>query len=78
LSKLDSRDSRLVWKISETGILKPVPIQIGITDGQNTEVLQGSLEEGNQVVIDAVDRSGKSLNNETATIQQRRRRRPHL
>jgi hypothetical protein len=32
------------------GQLKPVPLRLGVSDGTNTEVLSGELEEGTEVV----------------------------
>ena len=37
--------------IIEAGALKPVSIQLGITDNRNTEVLGGELKPGDQVIV---------------------------
>jgi len=38
-----------VW-LYEDGLLRPIPVRLGITDGQATELLAGDLEEGAEVV----------------------------
>ncbi len=42
---------KTVWKLIEDGSLAPVPIQIGISDGIATEMLSGTLTEGELVVV---------------------------
>ncbi len=40
-----------VWVQGAGGDPRPVPIRTGITDGYFTEVVEGSLKEGDQVLI---------------------------
>jgi HlyD family secretion protein len=40
-----------VWVLGENGTPTPVDIMTGISDGSFTEVVQGGLEEGQQVII---------------------------
>lgn len=42
---------KTVWKLIEDGSLAPVPIQIRISDGIATEMLSGTLTEGELVVV---------------------------
>jgi HlyD family secretion protein len=42
-----------VWVSDQLGSLSPVPIVLGITDGSFTEVLEGDLKEGQEVVVSA-------------------------
>jgi HlyD family secretion protein len=42
---------KTIWKLSQTGEPEPVLIQAGISDGVSTEVLSGSLAEGDQVIV---------------------------
>jgi HlyD family secretion protein len=37
--------------VIDQGELKPVSVQLGITDSRNTEVLGGDLKAGDKVVI---------------------------
>ena len=39
--------------------LKPVRLRLGITDGQNTEVIEGDIKEGAEVVTNVVDRQAR-------------------
>jgi HlyD family secretion protein len=41
---------QVVWKIEGKGDLRPVPVNIGITDGTHTAILAGGLEPGDAVV----------------------------
>lgn len=43
-----------VW-VPAQAFVRPAPIQLGLTDGMNTEVVGGDLEEGTPVVIGLVD-----------------------
>ena len=43
-------DRGLVW-VEERGLVRPVEVRIGLTDGVRTEVVGGKLSEGDQVVI---------------------------
>jgi HlyD family secretion protein len=40
-----------VWKLGASGDLEPLVIQAGISDGAYTEVVAGSLAEGDAVVV---------------------------
>ncbi len=46
-------DSPTVWALADDGLVRPIPVQIGLSDGIRTEVLDASLQPGNQVVIAA-------------------------
>jgi HlyD family secretion protein len=47
----EARQSRTVWKQTESGDLVSVLAQTGISDGVTTEVLSGGLREGDSVVV---------------------------
>jgi HlyD family secretion protein len=47
-----TREWRTVWVLRE-GRPEPVRVRVGITDGTNTEVVEGALEEGQQLIISA-------------------------
>ena len=42
-----------VWVFNRLGRLNPIPIVLGVTDGSFTEVLEGDLKEGQEVVVSA-------------------------
>ena len=46
-----SSDRALVWYLDEKGKLAFAPVRKGATDGKNTEVLEGPLKEGMQVIV---------------------------
>jgi HlyD family secretion protein len=46
----DERDRRTVW-VREGNFVRPVEIEIGVTDGTHTEVVGGELDAGMQVVL---------------------------
>ncbi len=56
---LDGRTmvTRTVWKQTEDRELVAVPVQTGISDGSSTELMSGSLAEGDLIVI-GIERSG--------------------
>ncbi|MGC8896783.1 MAG: efflux RND transporter periplasmic adaptor subunit [Bacteroidota bacterium] len=45
----------VVWVLDARGKLKPVSVKTGITDGTYTEVAEGSLRVGDEVVLGAID-----------------------
>ncbi|MEX2285494.1 MAG: efflux RND transporter periplasmic adaptor subunit [Planctomycetaceae bacterium] len=42
--------SPTVWKVAEDGLVRPVPVKVGLSDGVVTEILGGELEVGDAVV----------------------------
>jgi HlyD family secretion protein len=51
-----------VW-VLDGGAAVPVPIRIGLSDGEMTEVLEGDIDAGTEVIIDvARPRREKSSN----------------
>jgi len=55
--RLLSQKGAGVW-IIEKGKLKRVPVTTGISDGNYTEVVKGDLKEGEEVIIEALTKSG--------------------
>ncbi len=49
----------------ENGTPKPVKIKIGITDGRQTEVLDGALKAGDEVIVDENSKNDKKQNQPT-------------
>jgi len=49
-----------VWVLQANGKLKSVPVQLGITDGTNTEIAGGDLKQGDEVVIAAIPKKNET------------------
>lgn len=49
-----------VWTISKNGKPTAVPVKIGITDGNFTEILDGNLKEGDQIIIGVASKEKRS------------------
>jgi HlyD family secretion protein len=56
-SEPDAREARTVW-VLENGVPHPAALHTGLSDGSVTEVVDGELNEGSQVVVDAVSPDG--------------------
>ena len=46
-----SSDSKTVWKVGASGDPEPVPVQVGISDGNVTEIITDGLTETDDVII---------------------------
>jgi HlyD family secretion protein len=46
-----------VWMKSEDGLIHPLSIQVGLSDGMMTEVLKGALKPGDAVVIGTIQKT---------------------
>ncbi len=53
---IDLDSSSVVWTPLRSGVIKPILIRPGISDDRFTEVLDGSLSEGEEVIIEAIER----------------------
>ncbi|MBI4607952.1 MAG: efflux RND transporter periplasmic adaptor subunit, partial [Candidatus Rokubacteria bacterium] len=47
-----------VWIAGPEGKPQPVPIRLGITDGSFTELLEGDLREGQELIVGTTERPG--------------------
>ncbi len=47
-------DSPTVWVVADDGLVRPVEITTGLSDGMVTEILDGDLEQGDEVVAAAI------------------------
>jgi len=65
------KNSRLVWRMNKSGRLEPVPIRTGITDGEYTELVRGAIRDGDELVIEAVDRNGDPIISKKTEHRQR-------
>jgi HlyD family secretion protein len=55
-NSIEELRQKTVWKLLEDGSLAPVPVKIGISDGVATEMLSGTLAEGELVIV-GIDQS---------------------
>jgi HlyD family secretion protein len=39
-----------IWIMAEDKLLRPVVVRLGLTDGAQTEVIEGKLKEGDRIV----------------------------
>jgi HlyD family secretion protein len=44
----------LVWILDENKKLRPVPVRLGLNDGTSSEIIDGKLKEGDEVVVGVV------------------------
>jgi HlyD family secretion protein len=47
-------DEPTIWVLEDDGLVRPVPVQTGLTDGMTTEVTAGVLEPGTAVVVNVL------------------------
>jgi multidrug efflux pump subunit AcrA (membrane-fusion protein) len=40
-----------LWIVGEDKSLKPVIVKLGLTDGMNTQIAEGKLNQGDRIVI---------------------------
>ena len=67
-----------VWVLSDEGKLGPVPVKLGISDGLYTEVLEGNLREGQEIVVSAASGKQQSAAAASPFGSSARRRGPGL
>ncbi|MFZ2541888.1 MAG: efflux RND transporter periplasmic adaptor subunit, partial [Gallionella sp.] len=51
--------------------LKPVSVSLGITDNRNTEIVDGELKAGDQIVVGEVNDTGNSKTDSTSPMRMR-------
>jgi HlyD family secretion protein len=59
-------DRGQVWVLHD-GQLKPVPVQVGLSDGTNTEIVAGNLQPGDTVVMNAITATSAPVPSPAAT-----------
>lgn len=64
-------EEQQVW-VLVNGQLKPILVKLGMTDGTFTEVLEGELHEGQEVVVSLVGREGSGRSGVAPFTPQRR------
>jgi HlyD family secretion protein len=51
-------DQKQVW-VLRNGAPTPVTIKVGVTDGSQSEIVEGDVKEGDEVITDISDGSAK-------------------
>ena len=57
-----------VWALGPGGELRPVALTLGLTDGSVTEVREGDLKEGQEVVVGIAGSGGKKKGDRTPRL----------
>jgi HlyD family secretion protein len=55
-------NSSYVWIPTRGGIIKPLPIETGVSDDRYTEITSGNIKEGQEVIVEAFVNSGSNIN----------------
>jgi HlyD family secretion protein len=61
-----------LWTVDAKGTLTPHPVQVGITDGQRTQITSGDLPEGASVVVGAALPDGAAAGGTASPFQPQR------
>ena len=62
-----------VWTVGPSGDLRAVPIQLGISDEEFTELLDGTLQEGDAVVVEATAEEKSGIQSLGSVLPQPKR-----
>ncbi len=55
-------NSSYVWIPAGGGLIKPLPIETGVSDSRYTEIKSGDIKEGQEVIVEAFVNSGSNIN----------------
>jgi len=55
-------NSSYVWIPTRGGLIKPLPIETGVSDNRYTEIKSGDIKEGQEVIVEAFVNSGSNIN----------------
>ncbi|WP_321417011.1 efflux RND transporter periplasmic adaptor subunit [uncultured Desulfobacter sp.] len=47
------KDQKTIWILDENKRPRPVPVKTGLTDGVNTQILEGEITQGTEVIVSA-------------------------
>lgn len=61
-----------LWVKGATGLLEPIMVRTGITDGRYTEIYTDKLQEGQEIVVSATSNLSTSAATTTSPFQQNR------
>jgi HlyD family secretion protein len=67
-----------LWTVDASGALTPHPVQVGITDGQRTQITSSDLTDGAHVVIGAMQPDDATASTKTASPFQPQRNAPRV
>ncbi len=59
--------SAILWTLDDKGMLEPVRVRTGLSDGRNTAVEGAKLAEGTKVVIGVLDAGGTTSSDESSS-----------
>ncbi len=51
---LDTNIEPHVWVPAKNGLIKPVSVEPGINDGRYTEIINGDIDEGDEIIVEAL------------------------
>lgn len=63
----------VVWTVGASGDLRAVPIKLGISDEEFTELLEGTLQEGDAVVVEATAEAKSGIQSLGSVLPQPKR-----
>jgi HlyD family secretion protein len=66
-------DASVVWTVGASGDLRAVPIQLGINDEEFAELLDGTLREGDAVVVEATAEEKSGIQSLGSVLPQPKR-----
>lgn len=49
----DGKDQETLWILDENKRPRPVPVKVGLSDGINTQILEGDITKGTEVIVSA-------------------------
>jgi HlyD family secretion protein len=67
-----AKEAKTVWVMRGSVIPVAVTVHVGLTDGTVTEIVDGDLKEGDQVVVDTLSADGSSPSAAGGAAQTRR------
>ncbi len=69
--KLKDTSSWVVWIPSGNEQISAIPVKIGVSDDRHTEIIEGNIKEGQEVIVEALSKNNPS--NDSSYLPQPRR-----
>src|SRR5574341_943729 len=66
-----SADSQTIWVLGDDKKPRPVAVKLGITDGSFSELTEGDLKEGQEVLVGVVSKEGSTVGSPRQPFGQR-------
>jgi HlyD family secretion protein len=60
-----------VWVFGDNRIPRPVTVKLGITDGSFSELTEGDLKEGQELIIGVASKEGSTTGGQAQPLGQR-------